>query len=59
MAKTPSMSISTGGEEREGELVYLPTGYAKDVTANFSIGEIADVDISGTVAITERMPMPA
>src|SRR3954454_3326075 len=28
MAKTPSMSVSTGGEEREGELVYLPTGYA-------------------------------
>ena len=29
MAKTPAMSVSTGGEEREGELVYVPTGYAR------------------------------
>ncbi|MEA2526482.1 MAG: N-acetylated-alpha-linked acidic dipeptidase [Thermomicrobiales bacterium] len=59
MAKTPSMSISTGGEEREAELVYLSTGYAKDVTDIFSIGEIAQVDLTGKVVITEGMPMPA
>jgi len=58
-AKTPAMSVSTGGEEREGELAYLPTGYAKDVTAIFSTGEIADVDLAGKVAITEGLPMPA
>ena len=58
-AKNPSMSISTGGEERFGELVYLPTGYAKDVTDIFSTGEIANVDISGKIVITEGLPMPA
>ena len=59
MAKTPAMSVSTGGEEREGDLVYVPTGYARDVTSIFSAGEIADVDLAGKVAITEGMPMPA
>ncbi|MDP9358603.1 MAG: M28 family metallopeptidase [Chloroflexota bacterium] len=59
MAKTPAMSVSTGGEEREGELVYVPTGYARDVTSIFSMVEIADVDLTGKVAITEGMPMPA
>jgi hypothetical protein len=58
-AKTPSMSVSTGGEEREGELVYLPTGYARDVTTIFSAGEIAGEDVAGKVVITEGMPMPA
>jgi hypothetical protein len=59
MAKTPSMSVSTGGEEREGELVYVPTGYARHVTSIFDVIEIPDVDLSGKVAITEGMPMPA
>jgi hypothetical protein len=59
MAKTPAMSVSTGGEEREGELAYVPTGYARDVTSIFATGEIADVDLTGKVAITEGMPMPA
>ena len=58
-AKNPSMSVSTG-KEREGNLIYLPTGYAKDVTDIFSTGEIADVvDIAGKVVITEGLPMPA
>ncbi|MCC6792538.1 MAG: M28 family peptidase [Thermomicrobiales bacterium] len=59
LAKTPAMSVSTGGEEREGELVYLPTGYAKDVTDIFSVGEIGDLDFTGKVVITEGLPMPA
>lgn len=58
-AKTPSMSISTGGEEHEAELVYVPTGYARHVTSIFNQVEIADVDLSGKVVITEGMPMPA
>jgi hypothetical protein len=58
-AKNPSMAVSTGGVEREGALVYLPTGYAKDVTDIFSTGDIADLDIAGRVVITEGLPMPA
>lgn len=57
-AKTPSMSVSTGGEEREGELVYIPTGFARHVTSIFNRVEIADADLSGKVVITEGMPMP-
>ncbi len=57
-AKTPSMSASTSAREVEGELVYLPTGYAGDVTDIFDVGEIADVDVRGKVVITEGMPMP-
>ena len=57
-AKTPAMSVSTDGQEREAELVYLPTGYAKDVTAIFNAVDIGDVDLSGKVAITEGLPMP-
>ena len=59
MAKTSAMAVSTGGEEREAELVYLPTGYARHVTDIFSVGEIAQVDLTGKVVITEGMPMPA
>lgn len=58
-AKTPAMSVSTGGQEREGDLVYVPTGYARDVTTIFSAGEIAGGDPAGKVVITEGMPMPA
>ncbi len=59
LAKTPAMSVSTDGVEREAELVYLSTGYARHVTDIFSMGEIAQVDLTGKVVITEGMPMPA
>src|SRR5918999_418925 len=59
MAKTRAMSVSTGGEGRGGELVYVPTGYARHVTSIFDLVEIPDVDLTGKVAITEGMPMPA
>ena len=59
MAKTPAMSVSTGGNERQGELIYVPTGYARHVTSIFDLVEIPDVDLTGKVAITEGMPMPA
>jgi N-acetylated-alpha-linked acidic dipeptidase len=58
-AKTPSMSLSTNGEEREAELVYVPTGYARHVTSIFNKIEIADVDLTGKIVITEGLPMPA
>lgn len=57
-AKTPSMSISTGGEEREGELVYVPTGFARHTTSIFTAVQLGDVDLTGKVVITEGMPMP-
>jgi hypothetical protein len=59
MAKTSAMGVSTNGEEREAEIVYLPTGYAKEMTDIFSVGEVAQVDLTGKVVITEGMPMPS
>ena len=59
MAKTPAMSVSTDGVEREGELVYLAGGYATGVTSFFASVEFPDIDLSGKVAITEGMPTPS
>lgn len=56
--KTPSMSVSTDGAEREGDLVYLSTEYARDVTDIFSSADIGDVDLTGKTIITEGLPMP-
>lgn len=57
-AKTPAMSVSTDGIEREGELVYIPTGFARHVTSIFSKVDIDDVDVAGKIVLTEGMPMP-
>jgi hypothetical protein len=58
LAKTPSMSVSTGGEEVEGELLYLPTGWAKGIDDFFATPEMGNQDFTGKVVITEGMPMP-
>lgn len=59
-AKTVSMSVSTGGEEISGELVYVSS---KDVASGagdvFSIGvDIGGVDVTGKVVLTEGMASP-
>lgn len=58
-AKTPAMSVSTEGTEVEGELVYLETGWAKGVMSLFTAADLGDADLTGKVAITEGLPMPA
>ena len=55
--KTVSFSVSTGGVEREGDLVHLSTGYAEDATSLFDLGEVGDVDVRGKVVITEGIPI--
>jgi hypothetical protein len=57
-AKTPSMSISTGGKEVEGDLVYVSTGQAKSTTTLFASVDLGDIDLTGKVVITEGLPMP-
>lgn len=57
-AKTPSMSVSTGGKEVEGDLVYVPTGQAKSTTTMFMSVDLGDVDLTGKIVITEGLPMP-
>ncbi len=58
-AKTSSMSVSTDGQELEGELVYLPTSYARDMNDIFMSGSVGDIDIRGKVVVTEGMVTPA
>src|SRR6478735_713011 len=58
MAKNPSMSVSTGGEEVEGDLFYLETGWAKGVMSLFNSADLGDADLTGKIVITEGLPMP-
>jgi Zn-dependent M28 family amino/carboxypeptidase len=58
MAKTPAMSVSTGGQEVEGDLVYVSTGQAKGMTTLFQSVDLGDIDLTGKVIITEGLPMP-
>jgi hypothetical protein len=57
-AKTPAMSISTGGKEVEGDLVYVSTGQAKSTTTLFASVDLGDLDLTGKIVITEGLPMP-
>jgi len=59
-AKTSAMSVSTGGEEIEGELIYIPADSARQaagdvISASIDLG---DVDVRGKIVITEGMPFP-
>jgi len=58
MAKTPAMSVSTGGREMEAEAVYLATGYASGVSDFFTAKELPGGDLTGKIVITEGMAMP-
>lgn len=57
--KTPSFSLSTGGEWIEGEMIFVPTGYATGIADIFG-GKIqrGSDDLEGKVVLTEGFPMP-
>ena len=58
-AKTPAMSVSTGEDWAEGDLLYIPTGYAKSTYALFDpAGVSPDTDVAGKIVMTEGYPMP-
>ncbi len=58
-AKTSAMSVSTGGAEIEGELVYVSsaTGAAAGDVISASV-DLGNVDVRGKIVITEGMPFP-
>src|SRR5438876_507764 len=56
-AKTPSMSLSTDGRYKRGNLVYVPTGQAGAITAIFARVELV-ADVAGRVVLTEGYPSP-
>ncbi len=58
-AKTPSMSVSTGGEELIGELVYIPFGGDASIEDFWSTGVRLDgADVHGKIVITEGLASP-
>ena len=59
-AKTPSMSISTGDAEVEGELVYVPSVSAGDAPGDvFATGvSFGGQDVSGKIVMTEGFASP-
>jgi N-acetylated-alpha-linked acidic dipeptidase len=57
-AKTPSMSHSTAGRWKSGEIVYASTGPITDIRQIFESAEKTTADITGKVALTEGYPSP-
>ncbi len=57
--KTPSFSLSTGDEWIEGDMIFVPTGYATGIADIFG-GKIQQgaEDLEGKVVLTEGFPMP-
>jgi hypothetical protein len=58
LAKTPSMSASTGGRWKRGELVYVPTGAAADIREIFAAARATGGDVRGRIALTEGYASP-
>jgi len=57
-AKTPSMSLSTGGRWKRGAMVYLPTGQMGEIRGLFEgVGEVT-IDLSGKIVLTEGYASP-
>ncbi|HET8628163.1 MAG TPA: M28 family peptidase [Thermomicrobiales bacterium] len=58
-AKTPAMGAATGDEPLRGELVYVPSGYARGVGDLFASNlQAAGAALAGKIALTEGLPMP-
>ena len=57
-AKTPAMSVSTGGRWMRGEVVYLQTAQMGEIRGLFEgIGEVTQ-DLSGKIVLTEGYASP-
>lgn len=57
-AKTPAFSVSTGDASVSGDLLYLPSGQAEDLTGVFDDQVDVQADIAGKIILTEGYPMP-
>jgi hypothetical protein len=57
-AKTPSMSLSTGGRWKRGVVVYLQTGQMGEIRGLFEgLGEVT-TDLAGKIVLTEGYASP-
>ncbi|WP_055744189.1 M28 family metallopeptidase [Brevibacillus choshinensis] len=59
-AKNPAFSVITGDDWRDGELVYIPTGFKKkwDNQKDSSF-DLASGSLTGKIVLTEGFPRPA
>ncbi len=57
-AKTPSMSLSTGGEWEQGEVVYLPSSHVGDIRGLFEGVGRDTPGIAGKIVLTEGYASP-
>jgi N-acetylated-alpha-linked acidic dipeptidase len=58
-AKTPAMSVSTGGQDVSGELVYVPGSSGASAYDVFSTGvEFGGARVAGKIVLTEGMASP-
>lgn len=58
-AKTPAMSVSTGGQEVSGELVYVHGGGGESPGDVFSTGvEFGGARVAGKIVVTEGLASP-
>ena len=58
-AKTPAMSVSTGGQDISGELVYVPGTGGESAYDVFSTGvEFGGARVAGKIVLTEGMASP-
>ncbi|GIW03990.1 MAG: hypothetical protein KatS3mg059_0610 [Thermomicrobiales bacterium] len=58
-AKTVAMSVSTGGQEITGDLVYVPPRVREDVADDWSYGlDFTGLDVHGKIVIADGMPAP-
>jgi hypothetical protein len=58
-AKTPAMSVSTGGQDITGELVYVPGASGESAGDVFSTGvEFGGARVAGKIVLTEGMASP-
>jgi N-acetylated-alpha-linked acidic dipeptidase len=58
-AKTPAMSVSTGGQEVPGELVYVHGGGGESAGDVFSTGvEFGGARVAGKIVVTEGLASP-
>lgn len=59
-AKTTAMSVSTGGAELSGELVYAPPANSDGQVDDWSVGlNLRGLDVRGKVVIADGMSAPA
>ncbi|MDR7521821.1 MAG: M28 family peptidase [Armatimonadota bacterium] len=57
-AKTPSMSLSTGGRWKRGQVVYLPTGQVDHIRGLFEGAGALTAEMDGKIVLTEGYPSP-